>query len=312
MKNQKINLKNNNKLSTPVLFLIYNRPDVTHRVFKSIREAKPQRLYVAADGPLSNNEYEEKLCNESRQIIKEIDWDCELKTLFRKENLGCKIAVSEAIKWFFDQEKEGIILEDDCLPSQSFFWFCQDLLEHYRFEHQIGAICGFYSNEMDYSPNTSYFISRYLRVWGWAGWRRTFEDYESNINILKKKNNAWKENIFSRNDFLLKKYWQEIFDKVSNEKINTWDIQLQYLLWGKKQNVLIPSKNLIKNIGWKKGTHSRNKDHNHDLSISEIHFPIDHPEILNRDIVADKFIEKKSYRITKFAFLKKFLKKLLK
>ena len=311
MNNQETSLINK-QLSTPILFLIFNRPDLTHRVFKSIKEAKPKRLYIAADGPFSNNKFEKKLCYESRKIIKSIDWECELKTLFKEKNLGCKIAVSQAIEWFFDHEKEGIILEDDCLPTQSFFLFCQDLLDKYRYEDKIGAICGFYSNEMDYQPKQSYFMSRYLRVWGWAGWRRTFEDYESNLKFLIEKNNTWEKDIFSNNDFLLKKYWQEMFKEVACERINTWDVQLQYLLWKKKQYVLVPTKNLIKNIGWSNGAHSQNKDHNHDIHTSEIGFPLDHLEILIRDTLADKFIEKKSYRITKFAFLKKYLIEMLK
>ena len=113
-------------LITPVLFVIFNRPDTTQKVFNAIRQAKPKQLFVAADGPREGKEGEKEKCEQVREIIEQIDWDCEVKTLFRDKNLGCKIAVSSAIDWFFENVEEGIILEDDCLPSQSFFWYCQE------------------------------------------------------------------------------------------------------------------------------------------------------------------------------------------
>jgi GT2 family glycosyltransferase len=119
-------------LKTAVLFLIFNRPDTTKQVFAAIRKAKPPKLYVAADGPRADNPGEAEKVEQVRLIATNIDWDCELKTLFRDENLGCGKGVSSAITWFFENEGEGIILEDDCLPSQSFFWYCEELLERYR------------------------------------------------------------------------------------------------------------------------------------------------------------------------------------
>ncbi|SVD11842.1 uncharacterized protein METZ01_LOCUS364696, partial [marine metagenome] len=185
----------NTSLSTPVLFLIFNRPDTTKQVFSAIQKARPPRLYVAGDGPRPEQSNEDEICEIARSIATNVDWDCEVKTLFRDQNLGCQLAVSQAISWFFENEPEGIILEDDCLPSQSFFLFCQELLELFRNDENVGAICGFYSNELDYKPSASYFFSRYLRVWGWAGWRRTFEGYDSQIKNQLEKNNTWKSNI---------------------------------------------------------------------------------------------------------------------
>jgi len=117
---------------SPVLFLIFNRPDTTTRVFEAIRAARPERLYVAADGPRMTREGEAERCAEARRIATAVDWPCEVKTLFRETNLGCRAAVSGAITWFFEHEEEGIILEDDCLPDPSFFPYCTELLAHYR------------------------------------------------------------------------------------------------------------------------------------------------------------------------------------
>ena len=151
-----------------MLFLIFNRPDVTRRVFSAIRETQPTRLYVAGDGPHLGNQEEEKRCKRARSVVDEKDWRCEVKTLFRKEDLGCRKAVSEAISWFFEHEPEGIILEDDCLPSQSFLWYCQELLEHYRDDMRImhigGANFQFGRNRSPYD----YYFSRYPHVLGWA------------------------------------------------------------------------------------------------------------------------------------------------
>ncbi len=299
-------------LSTPVLFLIFNRPEITKQVFNAIQQAKPPRLYVAGDGPRSKCTEDEENCKLARSIATNVDWDCEVKTLFRDHNLGCRLAVSQAIYWFFEQEPEGIILEDDCLPSQSFFWFCQEMLEYFRNDKAVGVICGFYSNELEYKPSASFFFSRYLRVWGWAGWRRSNEGYDSNINLLIEKQNTWKKDIFSHTDIFLKRYWQDMFEEVGSGKIDTWDIQLQYLLWQKKQQVIVSSKNLVQNIGWAQGAHPLTKDHNHELATSEINFPLTTPDMTERDTRADQVIEKISYQITIFSFLKKLLRKMIR
>ena len=299
-------------LTSPVLFLIFNRPETTQQVFSAIREAKPPRLYVAADGPRSDYPNEDEKCEHSRKIATNVDWDCEVKTLFRDQNIGCRLAVGQAIYWFFEQEPEGIILEDDCLPSQSFFWFCQEMLEYFRNDKAVGVICGFYSNELEYKPSASFFFSRYLRVWGWAGWRRSNEGYDSNINLLIEKQNTWKKDIFSRTDIFLKRYWQDMFEEVGSGKIDTWDIQLQYLLWQKKQQVIVSSKNLVQNIGWAQGAHPLTKDNNHELATSEINFPLTTPDMTERDTRADQVIEKISYQITIFSFLKKLLRKMIR
>ena len=299
-------------LITPVLLLVFNRQNTTKQVFSAIRKAKPSRLYVAGDGPRPEYPEEKNQCEATRSILEKIDWDVEVKTLFQERNLGCRMAVSQAISWFFENESEGIILEDDCLPCQSFFWFCQELLKKFRNNKQIGAICGFYSNELDYKPSTSYFLSRHLRVWGWAGWRRTFESYDSNLNNLIEKNNTWQNDIFNHKEVLLKKYFKKRFDQVANGEIDTWDTQLQYLLWQKNQRVVVSSKNLIQNIGWTSGTHAKNMDHNHNLPTSEINFPLLHPKNLKRDAIADRMIVRKSYRITLFSFLKTLLRKIIR
>jgi len=130
-------------LETAVLFLVFNRLDTTKQVFEAIKKAKPPRLYIAADGARKNIDNEDKIVQDIRNyLISNIDWECEVKTLFREKNLGCKYAVSGAIDWFFENKEMGIILEDDCLPSQSFFWFCEELLNKYKDDKRIFLISG--------------------------------------------------------------------------------------------------------------------------------------------------------------------------
>ena len=167
-------------LQTAVLFLVFNRPDTTAQVFEAIRQAKPPRLYVAADGPREGREGEVERVDKVREISMAVDWPCEVKTLFREKNLGCKYAVSSAITWFFEQEEQGIILEDDCLPSQSFFWFCEELLNEYMYDQRIWQICGF--SPLVNKIKESYYLSKYSPIWGWASWRRAWSAYDAEIS----------------------------------------------------------------------------------------------------------------------------------
>lgn len=149
---------------TPILFLIFNRPDVTQRVFEEIKKQKPKFLFIAADGPRENKEGELEKCLQTREIINLIDWDCELKTLFREKNLGCRNAVSSAIDWFFENVESGIILEDDTLPHPDFFRFCEELLIKYKDDERIWLITGTNSlKETDLTGNYSYLFSGYVR-----------------------------------------------------------------------------------------------------------------------------------------------------
>lgn len=178
-------------MNCPVLFLIFNRPDTTRKVFAEIRRAKPARLYIAADGPRKERTTDIALCEQTRDIINEIDWPCQSYTLYRKENLGCKLAVSSAINWFFEREESGIILEDDCLPHPTFFKFCEIMLERYKDDTRVMHIGGSNFQEGMIRGDGDYYYSKWTPVWGWASWRRAWKNYD--VNMVKwiefKKNN---------------------------------------------------------------------------------------------------------------------------
>ena len=236
-------------LTTPVLFMIFNRPDTTQKVFNAIRQAKPKQLFIAADGPREGTEGEKEKCEQARKVIEQVDWNCEVKTLFRDKNLGCKIADTFAIDWFFENVDEGIILEDDCLPSQSFFWFCQELLEYYRADTRIMMISG---NNFQFGKvrgEGSYYFSKYAHLWGWATWRRAWRYYDVDMKSFEKfKIESQINNIFRIKQ--QQKYWTKIFQSVYDGKIDTWCYQWAYTCFINNGLCIMPNVNLVSNIGF--------------------------------------------------------------
>ncbi len=245
-------MKNDEVLfETPILFLIFNRPNNANIVFNQIRKIKPSKLFVAADGPRKNVEEDLQKCLETRKILEKIDWDCQVQTLFQDKNLGCGLAVSRAIKWFFNNVEEGIILEDDCVPNLSFFKFCSFCLEKYRYKKHIMMISGnsFLFDGFKYSED--YFFSNSYSIWGWATWRRAWNSYDYQINDWKnfRENRiAVLRKIFKNYDLV--KYWTECFDSVINNRVDTWDYQWCYNCIFNEGVSVTPIVNLVSNIGF--------------------------------------------------------------
>jgi hypothetical protein len=239
----------------PVLFLIFNRPEPTREVFEAIRAHQPARLYVAADGPRPEKPGEWTLCAETRAVLKSIDWDCKVQTLFRDQNLGCGTAVSEAINWFFDQEEEGIILEDDCLPDPSFFPFCEEMLERYRESHKVGSVSGNNFLPKALHMEKPYGFSKYVQIWGWATWRRFWNNYDFRLT------GDWAEwdEIIRRTNPVQNQanYWLQIFNALQTGLIDTWDFQVMFSSWRHGYVHIFPSQNLVTNLGYdKEATHT--------------------------------------------------------
>lgn len=265
-------------LQTAVLFLVFNRPDTTAQVFEAIRRAQPPRLYVAADGPRADRAGEAEKVAKVREIATAADWPCEVKTLFREENLGCKSAVSKGITWFFEHEEQGIILEDDCLPSQSFFWFCEELLAKYSDDDRVGQISGFNALGNYSRGGRSYHFSNFGSIWGWASWRRAWSCYDVDIKNFPdvKRYSLLKAVIVNRQEYEQRmKDFESTFDK----KIDTWDYQWIFARLLNRFLIIIPHTSLIKNIGFGEcATHTKNAES--PLSYIEnvnIKLPLDHP-----------------------------------
>jgi hypothetical protein len=284
------------QLKSPVLFLTFNRPDTTKQVFEAIRKAKPPRLYVAADGPRDSRSGEDAKVKAVRDyVLDHIDWGCEVKTLFRDKNLGCKYAVSSAIDWFFENEEMGIILEDDCLPHSSFFRFCEELLELYRDEERIGIISGDNFQFGKRRTHDSYYFSRYAHIWGWASWRRTWRKYDVEMKQWPDvKTQEWFSYILR--DKKLVRYWIRLFDDVFNNKIDTWDYQLNFACLINSMLNIMPNDNLISNIGFRAdASRTSKKTRLTEIPVSEMSFPLLHPPMITRDALADGMTERDQF-----------------
>lgn len=280
------------KLKTPVAFLIFNRPDTTQRVFAEIAKAKPPKLLVVADGPRENKPGEAQRCAETRAIIDQVDWDCEVLTNFSDKNLGCKKRVSSGIDWVFEQVEEAIILEDDCLPHPTFFRFCQELLEYYRDDERISMISGDNFQFGRKRGDASYYYSRFIHIWGWASWRRAWKHYDSEIRIWPeiKETNTFKRYFHKKSD---RKYWSRVFDAVYQGRIDTWDYQWVLSSWVQGMVSVMPNVNLVSNIGFgNNATHTHGASIYADLPSEEIKFPLTHPNVVLANFDADAFTTK--------------------
>lgn len=272
--------------STPVAFIIFNRPDLTEIVFQAIRQAKPQKLLVVADGPRFPEEAEK--CEKARGVIDKVDWNCEVLTNFSETNLGCKGRVSSGLDWVFSEVEEAIILEDDCLPAQTFFYFCQTLLEHYRHDERVMHISG---NNFQGGQNIteySYYFSKYAHIWGWASWRRAWRHYDVNMKTWSEYKNlglissAWE-------DAYEQKYWVGIFECIFNGALDTWDYQWLYACWCQNGLSIIPKFNLVSNIGFRPdATHTFGESPLSRMQTTDI-WEINHPPFIVKYQEADAY-----------------------
>jgi hypothetical protein len=278
------------ELHSPVLFLVFNRPESTARVFNALRLAKPLRLYVAADGPRSHVATDVENCRRVKEIVNEVDWPCKVTTLFRDENLGCGRAISSAITWFFEHEPEGIILEDDCLPVQGFFRYCQELLGYYRNDTRVMHIGGNNFLNGSYDPTHSYYFARNGHIWGWATWRRAWQNYDLDMALY----NTVKASRYFENFFLNpveKLYRLRKLGQAASRKIDTWDYQWDFARYIHSGLAIVPNKNLVTNIGFgTDATHTRgSRDSKYaKLRAHEISFPLRHPPLVLRDLERER------------------------
>ena len=286
----------------PILFLIFNRFETSKRVFDQIRKQKPKKLYISSDGARENVVGEKELVKNVRNfIMSKIDWDCSVFTLFRDANLGCGKSVYGALDWFFENELYGIILEDDCLPSDSFFLFCKEMLLRYIDDERIYMISGYNRQDVfETSDNNSYFFSNLGGIWGWASWRRAFKKFDWN---MKEFDNFIQNDGFTK--LLGKKlgeYRQKQLKPAIDNKIDTWDYK-----WGFARNLnsalsIVPKKSLIKNIGFgENATHTKGLD-TEKVELHELDFPLVHNQLVNPNRLYDHmfFLNKETFSESDF------------
>lgn len=290
--------------TTPVAFIIFNRPDTTERVFAEIAKARPPKLLVVADGARLDRPGEQDKVAQTRAIIDRVDWPCEVLTNYSEVNLGCKKRVSSGLDWVFETVEEAIILEDDCLPDPSFFRFCQEMLERYRHDQRVGMISGDNFQFGKTYGMDSYYFSKYVHIWGWASWRdRWVGSYDVEISSWKeiKEKGRVLELVGDAREVA---YWTKIFERVWRGKIDTWDYQWGFANWERNRVTCLPSVNLISNIGFgASATHTKTQSDMANIPTGSISFPLKHPSEFKANQQADRFTFKKCYEISIYARL---------
>ena len=290
--------------NTAILFLVFNRPSNTAIVFEQIRKIAPSRLYVAADGPRHGKEGEAELTTNVRKIATAVDWSCKVTTLFREENMGCRAAVGDAITWFFSMEQEGIILEDDCLPSESFFWFCQAMLSKYRTEEKIGSIRGTHLSMHDGA--SSYYFSRHALPWGWASWARAWNKSDRQMTSWPQATPIRHLKSLNVGGWLFSLHFAGILKKVARREIDSWSNPWMYNCWCYELLTVCPPRNLIRNIGFSDEATNTITDHPvlSNLKANELEWPVQGTPSLTPNDSADAFILKCWFGIGVASFLK--------
>ena len=277
----------NNNYNIPILFVFFNRIDIAKESFAKIAQVKPSKLYLASDG--GRNEKEMVTVNKLRDVIlSSIDWECEVKTLFQENNLGCSLGVSTAINWLFKNEEMGIILEDDCLVQNSFFPFMSEMLDRYKFDFRIGMIDGAnYIKKVKISD--SYCFSKYKSTNGWATWKRSWDNMDINMQW---REGEYCDSVIANMGYRSKdlKYWKYHLKVIDAKEASAWDWQWYFTLSTQNQLSVFPAVSLVSNIGFGEGaTHTTQKSTpKRYITDKNLSFPLKHPLYVLPNNIFDK------------------------
>ena len=278
-------------ISTPVVMIVFRRPEHTRRVLTAIREARPRRLMVIADGASGGREGEAQKCAAARGVVDElVDWPCEVLRNYSDVNLGVEARFYSGFQWVFEQCESAIILEDDEVPHASFFGFCEEMLARYREDERVFAVNGTNFVADRYTCAESYYFSRYFHCWGFATWRRAWREYDLRLS-------RWPE--VRGTDWLMKlcdgradeaRHHAENFEKVHRGEIRTWDYQITFAMWLRGALAITPSVNLVSNSGFGRDSlHYKSGDHPFaNMRTGAMGEPLRHPAEVVRDAGADR------------------------
>jgi len=274
-------------VKSAVLFIIFRREDTTKRVFERIREAKPPRLYIAADGPRKDRRDEIEKCKAARHVVENVDWPCEVHRLYHDENLGCGVGPSTAITWFFQNEEQGIILEDDILPHIDFFRYCDELLDRFKEDKRIHIISGFNFFYNGFESDVSYYLTNFGSIWGWASWRRVWETFSYDVNVYPKEELYGK--IKKRLPSRTAKHYCNYYKIMKNKRKDIWDFQFALNRFFYDRYAITSYTNMVENIGLG-GENSTHVSFNPTISAHKAYspYPLIHPDPISFDEKADE------------------------
>ncbi|PAW30084.1 hypothetical protein BKC07_04455 [Peribacillus simplex] len=293
----------------PVLLIFFNRPEPLKKVFNSIRQARPSKLFLIQDGARKNRPDDEENINKCRKVVSEIDWECEIYTNYSESNLSCDPRVFSGISWAFQYVDRLIILEDDCVPSGSFFQFCAEILEKYKNDERIQMISGMNHIGEDTTNSDSYFFSQSGAGWGWATWKRAWEKVELQKDfdyLVDPHANKLMSNLFRTvapkgyKNFTLLAQKKRLIN-IQTGKVSTWENAVGVSTFLQSQLVILPTKNLISNIGLTEdSTHAVNNmkklskgiQRVFNMETYELEFPLKHPKFIIRDVEYEEKVRK--------------------
>ncbi|MCQ8103082.1 hypothetical protein NP590_03090 [Methylomonas sp. SURF-2] len=286
-----------NGFNVPVAILNFNRPQMTRRVFEMVKQIKPRKLLLVADGPRPNRPDDVRLCAEVRSIFNEIDWECEVHKKFSDINLGSFKSNSSGLNWIFDTVEEAIIIEDDCVPSVSFFRYCEELLERYRDNPNVGVITGYNLGFPAVKNNESYFFSAYTLNWAWASWRRVWKQVDMDMSWWEPRaGKRMLQALFPKRKEWT--YWFKLYEQIrKGDRRNAWDYQLILSAFKHSQYCIIPSVNMVSNIGFgPEGTNCfDDSSPMHNQRMFELQFPLIHPPLVQRSGQVDYAVFKSRF-----------------
>ena len=284
-------------MKSPVVLLIFNRPDCLAQVLAVVRGAQPERLFVVADGPRPNHPRDRQACADARHAVEvAIDWPCDLRRNYAETNLGCAQRVSSGLTWVFSQVEQAIVLEDDCVPEPSFFPFCAELLERYRDDERIAQIAGSSFQPASAKHTASYFFSRYPHCWGWATWRRSWQHYD---HAMTGWPTAEDETRLARTieNPIERRLWSNCFDATAAGRTDSWAYRWTLSVWRRNALTVLPYSNLVSNIGFgDAATHTRRANAAAARPVASMSFPLVHPAAVERDGAADDYTSKLLFR----------------
>jgi hypothetical protein len=278
---------------SPVALNIHSRPDETARVLDAIRRARPGHLLVIGDGPRPEIAGEAERCRLTRQLIETVDWDCAVETNYSEENLGPKERIETGLDWVFSRVEEAIVLEDDCLPDPTFFRFCDELLERYRFDERVMSIGGSNFQFDELASSDSYYFSRHSLIWGWATWRRAWQTNDPEMAAWPElRDSNWLSRFFSERHAAV--YWTHALETTYRDG-DTWDRPWQLSCWRRGGLHAIPNNNLTSNIGFREDA-ANTRPGTGDLLVGNlptdpISFPLRHPAEVRRQAEADRDLD---------------------
>jgi hypothetical protein len=276
-------------ISTPIAYIIFNRPRHTRETFVAIRAQRPKKLFIIADGPRSGHPADADRCREVREIVEVIDWPCDVSRNYANENQGCKHRVISGLDWVFSQTENAIILEDDCLPHPDFYGYCEELLELYKDNDRVMVITGCNFQNKNWRGDAAYYFSKYNHVWGWATWRRAWKQNDLALAFwpLWKESASWARHM---PDKVERRYWENIFDQMYRNEIDTWDYSWTASVWYHGGLTATPNVNLVTNIGFgQDGTHTVASEDQEGLPVYPLG-PLTHPEKIEQDRKADRYV----------------------